>query len=247
MKNKIAVFTILFLVGVILSSAFLIQRVFAQSSDLEIIIGSGGNADGDFKFYCQSNYSNKYDSGTIASSGCGPSSVAMVLATYGLKAKQSDANIANPVTVSRLFEEKGIAWFPGNRSCTGGIDCVGSSPRKMTEPSFLSSVGLKRAQMDIMGEYTVDGKPLTHTDIMQIRSFTNAGWYILASTKNWIGCNSCAHTFVIVDADPATDKIITASPSDCYEQGNGWKFSTTIPALNRKGTTFMSLVPVKLK
>lgn len=249
MKSKITIFSILFLIGAILSSIVLIQRVSAQSSDLEIVIGSGGNIDGGFKYYCQGYpapwRNNKYDSGTIGSSGCGPSSLAMILATYGLKARQSDSTIATPVTVARLFEDKGIAWFPGNHSCLGGKDCVGSSPSKMVEQNFLNSVGLKRSQVEIMGVYDRNGKPLTHSRIQQLRDFTQSGWYVLAAARNWCGAG-CNHEFVVVDADPSKDTITVASASDnCTAKD--WRYTTSLSALNRKGITFMSLVPVKQK
>lgn len=239
MNRKISKPLILILIVFIFSLAFA-TKALSQTSTLHFTFGDGGNPNGNFKFYCQFNYRNQFDDGTIASSGCGPSSIAMVLATYGLKAQPSDNRIADPVSVANLFTKKGLAWQPGSGE-------KGSKAYSIKEAVFLNSIGLKRAQADIAAGIYGREAPLTAAQIKQIYNYTLSGWYILASAKNWVGCSSCDHTFIIVDANPVKNTITTASPSDCYEQHDSWRYTTSLNALSAKGTKFMSLVPVRLK
>lgn len=232
--------------------------IFAQKSDFIkdkaiTIVGTGdeltsSNPDintGEFVFYCQFDSpwrNNRYDTGTIGSSGCGPSSLAMILATYGLKARPGDRGVANPATVSELFTEKGFAWQPGNP-----YGYEGTSPFSIIDAGFLRSLGLKRAQIDLIegGRDRDNRRHLTKADLEAVQRFTKQGWYMLGSAENWVGCEGrCNHTFVVLGANPSKEILIVASPSDKCGAKN-YVYYPSLSEMNRYNTKFMSLVPIR--
>ncbi len=252
------ILSLLFLINLLLS-LIILSPAFAQQTGIAhdtvtTVVGKGsdfggdtstGTKPGNFVYYCQFDSpwgNNRYDTGTVGSSGCGPSSIAMILATYGLKARPSDRGVANPATVAELFTEKGFAWQPGN-----AYGYVGTSPFSIVDTVFLRSIGLKRAQVDLIegGRDRDNRRHLTKADLEAIQRFTNQGWYILGSAENWVGCEGrCSHTFVVLGANPKNETLIVASASDKCNSSN-FIYHPSLTQMNRYDTRFMSLVPIR--
>ena len=130
----------------------------ASSTSLEATPLSG--AKGDFVNYYQYNYSQPYSQGTIATSGCGPTSLAMVL-TYLLGEEVSPVETAAKGN-GRYTCSKGTTWnYFGDMASQYGVECTQMS---MTANNLVSS--LKNGKTVILS--------------MGPGHFTKAGHFIVA-------------------------------------------------------------------
>lgn len=240
---------LLFLLTTIITLTLtLTPSLFAKdNSSIRVIVGETEN-DNDFKFYCQydGRWGNTpYDGRgrTIRSSGCGPSSMAMILASYGLTADPGSGKIATPETVARVFTQKGWSWTSGNQTgCANPSGCYGTKPLSIVDQNWLSSVGLRRAQSDIAGD-GFPGEILSSSKMRLAENYTNSGWYLLAAISNWPSNSggTIGHEVVVLKIYPTTQTATVASPSDnCY----GANFRKTVSIRNLR---FISLVPIKNK
>ncbi len=221
--------------------------VFAiDTNTLRIIVGQDPDPSPNFRFYCQ--YDGRwgnipYDGRgrTIRSSGCGPASVAMILATYGLSAEPGSNRIASPETVARVFTQKGWSWTSGNQSgCSNPSGCYGTKPLAIVDKNWLASVGLRRAQSDIAGN-GFPGEILSLQKLRVAQSYADEGWYLLAAIANWPSSSggTIGHEVVILRVNASEQTITVASPSDnCYSNN----FRRTV---STRGLRFLSLVPIK--
>lgn len=93
-----------------------------------ISVDTGGFSVGNFVYYRQGDYKNRYGShGTISSSGCGPTSMAMVL-TALLGKKVSPVEAASYSVKHGYRGSNGTSWgFFGSISKAYGLNCVQGS------------------------------------------------------------------------------------------------------------------------
>ncbi len=239
--------TLIFILILLLVSVFTPSLFAKNNSSVRVIVGEVDN-DNDFKFYCQYDTrwgNNPYDGRgrTIRSSGCGPASMAMLLATYRLSAVPGSGKIATPETVANVFTQKGWSWTSGNQTgCANPDGCYGTKPLSIVDKNWLSSVGLKRAQSDIAGD-GFPGEILSTSKMRLAENYTNSGWYLLAAISNWPSSSggTIGHEVVVLNVNPSQQTITVASPSDNCSSPN---FKRTVSTRSLK---FISLVPIKNK
>ncbi len=147
-------------------------------------------APGNFVHYCQNDPRWAQTCG-LSAAGCGPTSLAMVLSTFGLTCNGAQCT---PPEVDKLFAQN------GHRACSAG---AGSS----MSGGALSSQWLK-------GMGVVTGPGLTSggsLDYELAKRFINEGNIIIGSTRNAPSCN-CDHIFVLQDVDPANKTVVVRDP-----------------------------------
>ena len=149
-----------------------IESALASASSTKLEATSLGKALGNFVNYYQGNYSEPYSQGTIATSGCGPTSLAMVL-TYLLGKEVS------PVETAALGNgtytcDKGTTWnYFGDMADRYGVKC-----EEMGVSASNISDNLKNGKTLIMsmgpGHFTNNGH------FIVLRGFDNDGKIIVA-------------------------------------------------------------------
>jgi len=149
-----------------------IESALASASSTKLEAKSLGKALGNFVNYYQGNYSEPYSQGTIATSGCGPTSLAMVL-TYLLGKEVS------PVETAALGNgtytcDKGTTWnYFGDMAERYGVKC-----EEMGVSSSNIADNLKNGKTLIMsmgpGHFTNNGH------FIVLRGFDDNGKVIVA-------------------------------------------------------------------
>lgn len=156
-------------------------------------IGSRSN----FVFYCQGNTASQQCS--LGQSGCGPTSVAMVLSTFGI--------IQTPTQVDQVFQSNG--W----RSC-------GVSPSSLIaaiHSSWFNGLGFQT------GPNLVTGSSF---NITEAKRFLDQGYLIIGSSEEY-PCVKCAstgiisHIFVVDNVDINSSNVNIRDPNNCsYTDGD---------------------------
>lgn len=151
-----------------------------------------------FVFYCQGNTAWKNHC-SIGYAGCGPTSMAMVLSSFGLN--------MNPVATDKIFQQNG--W----RGC-------GDFPSYMQSAitsSLLPSLGLKA------GPNIAYNKIL---DLRQAKNYLDQGFLIIGSSEQY-PCANCTsaqlinHIFVVDGVDINSSSVSIRDPNNCsYADGN---------------------------
>ncbi len=157
-------------------------------------LGSGTTKTPSQVLYCQwqtgSNWRDKaYDSGTVASTGCSPTSMAMIFSSYGVT--------KTPGEIADIFTQQGWAWQNGSGH-------KGTKAWLAADTAWLSSMGFERAQSDI--GYT------SNLDLRIVKNYTDKGWLMFAAVE-WPGIGG--HQVVIQDANPATGQVTVRDPNSC--------------------------------
>lgn len=152
------------------------------------------------KFYCQwgQSWSNQsYDSGTVGGMGCAPTSMAMILSSFGVN--------KNPGEVATMFHNNGWDWRPGS-----GL--LGTNPWRVTG-SWLNSLGLDRAQSDIVN----NDQGTSSINLASIKNYTDAGWLLYAAIhgRNLPVPVNGGHQIVIENADPSSKTVTIRDPNNC--------------------------------
>lgn len=155
---------------------------------------SGGGING-FVYYCQGNpsWSNNCDLGTA---GCGPTSLAMVMSTFGIK--------ITPPEVDSIFQRNG--WRAG---CGAGSDIYSA-----IHSQWFLSQGFTVPDVDLIDN---SGKPL----LDQMQNYLNSGYLIIVNGHNY-PCKGCidqfspvGHYFVVDQVDIGGHKMHTHDPNNC--------------------------------
>lgn len=159
---------------------------------------SPSSSNPNFVFYCQGNTAWK-NTCLIGYAGCGPTSMAMVLSSFGLN--------MNPVTVDQIFQKNN--W----RGC-------GDSPSYMQlaiASSWLPSLGLK------IGPNIAYNKIL---DLRQAKNYLDQGFLIIGSSDQY-PCANCTsaqlinHIFVVDGVNIGSSTVNIRDPNNCsYADGN---------------------------
>lgn len=152
-----------------------------------------------FVYYCQGNtqWARICD---LGGSGCGPTSVAMVLSSFGLN--------FDPPAVDAVFQQKG--W----RRC-------GDSPSFMTPAltsDWLPSLGFRVSGNLVQG---------TVLDLVEAQKYIQAGAVIVASSREF-PCANCKpgkltvdHVFTVDNVDAKLATVSVRDPNNCsYADGN---------------------------
>lgn len=157
--------------------------------------------------YCQGKdapwANQKYSVSTMRQTGCSPTSMAMILSSYGVT--------KTPGEIAIIFQQKGWDWPPGNLSCENSDgtarQCRGTRFSLTTDPSWLESMGFEKAQVDI-------ARKTSAINLATVKKITDAGWLLYAAV-NWPEIGGGGHQIVIQGADPASGKIFLRDPNDC--------------------------------
>lgn len=97
------------------------------ASTSQLAAGVGGGAKGEFVYYNQGNYSDPYSQGTVETSGCGPTALAMVL-TY-LTGKEVSPSETAAKGNGTYTCSKGTTWnYFGDMAQQYGVQCTQMEP-----------------------------------------------------------------------------------------------------------------------
>jgi hypothetical protein len=180
--------------------------------------------------YCQGREkwsSQAYNDGNIAKTGCVPTSMAMVLSSYG-------GTIYDPGQIATMFHNNGWDYGPGSGQ-------KGTNPWRITS-AWLNSMGFQRAQADVVNS----SKSPVYLDTKQlqlIKNYTDAGWLLLAAVDghNLPTHVNGPHEVVIEDFDPQTNIITVRDPnSPNCRSGKPVSF-------NVSNIRWYLIIPVKIK
>lgn len=147
-------------------------------------------------FYCQGNprWDNRSSCG-LGSSGCGPTSVAIVLSSFGLKEM-------TPPVVDAVFGKNG--WRPTS-------DCLSRGPQAITS-DWLKNLGFTSVQICY--------QDTCKNSLSKMQEFLNSGYLIVGSSQNY-PCANCragrytvSHIFVIEGLD-ADGTLHVIDPNNC--------------------------------
>ena len=122
--------------------------------------------------YCQGREkwsSQAYNDGNIAKTGCVPTSMAMVLSSYG-------GTTYDPGQIATMFHNNGWDYGPGSGQ-------KGTNPWRITS-AWLNSMGFQRAQADVVNS----SKSPTYLNTKQlqlIKNYADAGWLLLAAVDGY--------------------------------------------------------------
>lgn len=164
------------------------------------VTGGGGIAGPDgFVFYCQGNTAWGSNC-SLGSAGCGPSSLAMILSTFGVN--------MNPPQVDAEFRRNG--W----RGCGD----VGSMLTTAIQSSWLKGLGFTTGPDLLLGNYL---------DASEAKKFLDEGYLIIASSAVF-PCANCRtpgatvnHIFVVDGIDTVARVVDIRDPNNCsYADGN---------------------------
>jgi hypothetical protein len=180
--------------------------------------------------YCQAReaWSNQpYNDGTIASTGCAPTSMAMILSSYG-------GTSYTPGQIATMFHDNGWDWRAGSGR-------RGTNPWRITS-SWLDSMGFKRAQADIVNNLR-HGVILNTKQLEQIENYTDAGWLLLAAVdgRNLPTRVNGGHEVVIENANLQANTITIRDPND-----RNCRSGKTV-TINASNVEWILITPIKVK
>lgn len=174
-----------------------------------------------FVFYCQGNIAWK-NTCALGRAGCGPTSLAMVLGSFGVN--------MNPVSVDQIFKVNG--W----RSC-------GDSPSYMT--SAINSAWLRGLGFKVGPNIAYN----SILDLNQAKKYLDEGHLIIASSRNF-PCANCSsaqridHVFVVDGVDIASLTVSVRDSNNCsYAAGNDENPSNRIKNVSSFG--WLYAYPIK--
>lgn len=147
---------------------------------------------GNFVFYCQKDLKwsgTSYACETIGYAGCGPTSLAMVLSSFGLN--------YDPVQTASLISKYAV--------CQGGT----LMERILQDNGFLASIGLEAGRT-----LTNAGK----LDLQRAKESINKGELIIGSSASFPSCG-CGHIFVVQDVDLIAQTVLIRDPINCSNNG----------------------------
>lgn len=171
-------------------------------------------------FYCQWQGAwrdQPYDTSTVAHTGCSPTSMAMIFSSYGITKTPGD--------IATIFHQKGWDWLPGSGH-------VGTNPWATINRAWLNSMGLERAQTDIVN----NSSGTTSLNLQTVKNYTDAGW-LLYTAVYWPKISG-GHQIVIESANPSTGTITIRDPNDCP---NG------IRTISASGYLWYLITPIRIK
>lgn len=175
-----------------------------RTSDLAAIQPPG------FVYYCQGNIA--WQQCSLGKAGCGPTSLAMVLSSFGIN--------LTPPQVDQIFQDNG--W----RSC-------GDSPTRLA--AVLQSLWLKDLGFEV-GSNLIRGSSL---DPSQAKAYLDGGYLIIASSHNYPCANCTAvgklvdHIFVVDAVDLSSNTVDIRDPNNCsYANGNDENQSNRVKSIN---------------
>lgn len=154
---------------------------------------TGGSA-GNFVYYCQGDprWANTCD---IGNAGCGPTSLAMIMSTFGVK--------LTPPEVDKAFNDNNF------RACGfNGSDIYGA-----IKSTWFANNGFTVAQ----GNLVIGDKP----DLAQMQTYLSQGYLLIVNADGY-PCKGCVdkfspvgHIFVVDQVDVAGKRIHTRDPNNC--------------------------------
>lgn len=207
--------------------------------------GGGGGGNGNLVYYCQGdpkwngdNYP-EFGSGNtcMLQAGCGPTSLAMIISTFG--------PTMTPVDVDRVFQSNG--WRVG---CDAG-----SSYGEAIFSSWFSGLGFT-----VGPNVAAGGQP----DLQLMKQFIDQGNLIINGADNYpcLGCinpgEPVGHIFVIDDVDVVGKRVHTRDPNNCdFSTGNERQYDAWVMVApdsvagpdtspyNASGATWNGSFPIK--
>ncbi len=187
--------------------------------------GSGCKASPTNKFYCQwgqSYSSRRFDSGTIASTGCGPTSLAMIMSSY--------CDTHGPAEIAADFDTNGWSNLPGSGR-TGTSFWTFSTQKD----NWFKSLGYEDPHVNLKS----GSQSINYT---QAKSYLSNG-YLLFAGAYWPPING-GHSFVVddvrINSSGGVD-IHVRDPNGCTSLSNEFKWYSAYLG----GTGWYWLVPVR--
>lgn len=152
--------------------------------------------------YCQGRESwssQAYDDGNIGTTGCVPTSTAMVLSSYG-------GTTYTPGQIATMFHNNHWDYLAGSGQ-------RGTNPWDISS-TWLNSLGFKRAQADVANNYKT-GVILNANQLQLIKNYTDAGWLLLAAVDghNLPTRVNGLHEIVIEGINLQTDVVTVRDPN----------------------------------
>jgi lysophospholipase L1-like esterase len=165
-------------------------------------------------FYCQwspyssvgggSWYSHTYTDGTVADKGCGPTSMAIIVSSFG--------NTQHPDVVGDAFTKDGMMYCDSS-GCDGTAYWPGSNPTAIK--AWLAGFGLKASDMNLE-----QGGVLNETGVSKILPQQGSSYLLFGEIKNYIAdSNPKLHGghMVVITAINTSNKTITLyNPEYCH-------------------------------
>lgn len=217
MKNKKILFSFFFLSLTIFSAKIAFAELTSSSNEVVTRVGNPVSkplpSRGNFIYYCQGNSS--YQSHYLGKAGCGVTSAAMVLSTFGL-------TNYGPLEVDDIFQRNG--WRPGYSS--------GSNMSSFRQSQWLKDLGFEAgADMVTAGLFNAE----------KAKEYIDNGSLIIGSSKSY-PCANCVqsgalvdHIFVVDNVDLSTNPptVSIRDPNNCeYGDGNVERQSNRIKKIN---------------
>lgn len=184
-----------------------------------VIPGAGG-----FVHYCQNNtppWPPGLSQCSLQSSGCGPTSLAMILSSFS---KNCNGESCTPAVVDKIMAQNGQRLSDCNSARADGV----------VQSSWFKNLGMQ-AGPSLLGN---------GFDFETAKQRINEGYLIVGSATNAPSCN-CNHIFVIQDVDPVSKSITVRDPV-CGQNNQEIDFSDKYSNMVRNGTLgWLYAVPVK--
>lgn len=197
--------------------------------------GPGSNNEGgglgNFTYYCQGNpiWSNNC---SLGDAGCGPTSLAMVMSTFGIK--------MTPPEVDSVFQRNG--WRDG---CPNGSDI-----HSAIHSQWFLQQGFTVPEVDL-----IDGnsKPL----LTQMKNYLDQGYLIIVNGHDY-PCKGCidqfapvGHYFVVDEVDIPGQRMHTRDPNNCSyatgveNQGLAWTDMKAPRSVGGGADSWYNVYPIK--
>lgn len=195
------------------------------ASSFTAIPGAGG-----FVHYCQNN-NPAWPTGngcTMAGSGCGPTSLAMVMSAFGAVC---NGGTCDPAAVNSLMEGAKQRQPDCNSVVNGGA----------VESQWFKQAGMQTGP-------AVGGAGVNGFDFQAAKTAIDKGYLIIGSAENAPSCgggNGCNHIFVIQDVDPANRAIHVRDPI-CSGNNQEFNYDDRYNNFIREGKLrWLYAIPVK--
>lgn len=182
------------------------------------ISGAGG-----FVHYCQNNTPPWPPAThcTLQSSGCGPTSLAMILSTFGAVC---DGGTCTPSAIDAIMARNGQRM----------ADCNSASASGVVQSGWFRNMGIEVGPSVLGGGF----------DFEAAKQRVNEGYLIVASASNAFSCK-CSHIFVIQDVDPSTRSVVVRDPV-CAGSNQEVNYNEGYSSMIRSGTlNWLYAVPVR--
>lgn len=194
------IFFTIFIVLIWVTPKIIAAQETATSNSVTTKVGNpAGGAPSSFNFvyYCQGDpkwQNNSYECSNISKAGCGPTSLAMVLSSFGVN--------QTPADVASTFTQKG---WSDTRSCHGSFMTAA-----LQDSNYLPGLGFEVGPGLLKGSFL---------DLTKAKSFTNPDnpadkYLIVGSSDNFPLCH-CGHIFVVESLNITDQTVVIRDPNNC--------------------------------